>query len=188
MKSNFQISVIGESTVDESTTKYHLAQTLGKTLIDNGYRIIHGGMFGIMEAVSRGAQQSDHYSPGMVIGILPSFNPSQSNQYTDVVIPTGLDTFRNGIVANSDAVVAIGGGAGTLSEMAMAWILKRMIIAYDVSGWSGNLAGKRIDNRKRITWEHDRVFKVSDEKQVVNLLNEYLPFYSKRHSTINELK
>jgi predicted Rossmann-fold nucleotide-binding protein len=60
-----------------------------------------------------------------------------------------LDQARNLIVAISDAIVAIGGGGGTLSEIAYAWSLKRLIIAFDLPGWSGLLADKIIDKRIR---------------------------------------
>lgn len=178
------VGIIGDAGVTRDSVIYKLAFDLGKILVDNNYRIISGGMSGIMEAACKGAKSSENYSEGMTIGILPSFDPAYSNAYVDVVIPTGLDTYRNAIVANSDAVVAIGGGAGTLSEMAFAWTFRRMLIAYDVEGWSGKLADTRIDYRKRIEWEGDKVFKVSDEKQVIKLLTDYFHYYDKRHISI----
>lgn len=72
--------------------------------------------------------------------MLPSYDPSDEGSSADIVIATGLDHARNILVANSDGVIAIGGGAGTLSEIAMAWALKRPIVALKVSGWSGKLA------------------------------------------------
>jgi uncharacterized protein (TIGR00725 family) len=178
------VGVIGDATIIRNSPTYILAEKLGKALVDHNYRIINGGMSGIMEAVCKGAKSSGKYSEGMVIGILPGFDPSFSNQFADVVIPTGLDTYRNAIVANSDAVVAMGGGAGTLSEMAFAWTFRRMLIAYDIEGWSGKLAGQRIDNRNRIDWEGDKVFKVSNENEVVEILKNYFHYYDKRHSSL----
>ena len=55
----------------------------------------------------------------------------------DFVIPSGLDQVRNSIVAYADAVVAIGGGAGKMSEVCLAWIYKRLVVALRVPGWSG---------------------------------------------------
>jgi predicted Rossmann-fold nucleotide-binding protein len=78
----------------------------------------------------------------------------------------------------------MGGGAGTLSEMAFAWVYKRLIIAYNVDGWSGKLAGERIDHRKRIDWEGDKVFKVENENEVVETIQKYLKHYSERHNGI----
>lgn len=184
MNRRLTIGVIGDAAVERGSENYILAENLGRTLIDHEYRIANGGMSGIMEAVCKGAKSSSKYIEGMVIGILPGFDPTFSNQYVDVVIATGLDTYRNAIVANSDVVVAMGGQAGTLSEMAYAWTFRRMLIGYDVPGWSGKLAGTRIDNRKRIDWEGDMVFKVSDEKQVIELIQKYIHHYTRRHHSI----
>jgi len=184
MDRRLTIGVIGDATVERGSTNYILAENLGKALIDHGYRIFNGGMSGIMEAVCKGAKSSLKYVEGMVIGILPGFDPANSNQYADVVIATGLDTYRNAIVANSDVVVALGGQAGTLSEMAFAWTFRRMLIGYDIPGWSGKLAGQRIDNRKRIEWDGDIVFKVSDEKQVIEIIKKYSHHYTRRHNSI----
>ena len=184
-----QIGVIGDAGVERGSGIYRMSEDLGKTLIDNGFRIISGGMSGTMEAVCKGAKGSENYKDGMVIGITPGFDPELSNQFVDIVIPTGLDTYRNGIVANSDAVVAIGGRAGTLSEMAFAWTFKRMVIAYDVPGWSGKLAGSKIDDRNRIAWKGDKVFKVKNAQEVVAYLNKYLHHYKDRHiSIISKMK
>jgi uncharacterized protein (TIGR00725 family) len=184
VKRKITVSVIGASYVKPDSKEYRLSLDLGKKMIDSGYRIITGGMSGIMEAVCQGAKNSDNYQEGDVIGILPGFDPEFSNQYLDIGIATGLDAYRNGIVANSDVVVAMGGGAGTLSEMAFAWVYKRLIIAYNVDGWSGKLAGERIDHRKRIDWEGDKVFKVENENEVVETIQKYLKHYSERHNGI----
>lgn len=178
------ISVIGEAGALPNSGLYQKAQKLGKALIDNNYRIVNGGMAGIMEATCKGARQSKNFKEGCLVSILPGFDPQVCNPYVDVVIPTGLDNYRNGIVANSDAVIAIGGKAGTLSEMAFAWTFKRMLIAYDVDGWSGKLAGTRIDDRKRVDFEEDKVFKVSNEKEVIETLCLYLKHYKNRHKSI----
>jgi hypothetical protein len=73
----------------------------------------------------------------------------------DVVIPSGLDQVRNSIVAHADAVVAIGGGAGKMSEVCLAWIYKRLIVALRVPGWSGEIADERVDDRVRYPNEPD---------------------------------
>lgn len=180
MKTNFRkkvIAVIGDANIEKNSHQYKLTERLGKALIDEGYRIQHGGMSGIMEAVSKGAKQSSNYKEGMVVGIIPGFNPDEANPYVDIVIPTGLNIMRNAIVANADAVIAIGGGAGTLSEMAMAWQMKRMIIAYNIEGWSGKLAGKKIDNKTRVSWDGDKIFKVSNEEEVIDVLNKCWEYY-----------
>ncbi len=181
------VGIIGDAGIEENSEVYNKARRLGKALIDNGFRMFNGGMSGIMEAACMGAKESENYHDGLVVGILPGFDPDFSNKYADVVIATGLDTYRNGIVANSDAVIAIGGRAGTLSEMAFAWTFKRLLLAYDVPGWSGQLAGKRIDDRDRIGWEEDRVFKVSNENEAIELINKHIHRYKARHKSIGAL-
>ncbi|MFH2143355.1 MAG: acyl-CoA synthetase [Bacteroidota bacterium] len=178
------IAVIGESVISKKSMKYKSAIALGKMLVDNNFRIQHGGRGGVMEAVTIGARMSKKYREGMVIGILPGFSSKKANSYLEVVFPTGLDIMRNFLVVNADAVVVIGGKAGTLSEIAIAWLLKKMIIAYDIEGWSGKLAGTKIDSRKRVPFKDDIIFKVSNENEVLDYLNKYLELYNKNYTRI----
>jgi uncharacterized protein (TIGR00725 family) len=132
-----------------------------------------------MEAVSRGARHSALHEPGMVVGLLPGDEPGAANSYLDVALATGLGHLRNSLIAHADAVVAIGGGAGTLSEIALAWMYRRMLLAYRVDGWSGRLAGTRIDDRVRFTSiPDDRVFGVDSAQEVIALLQQRLPEYT----------
>ncbi len=79
--------------------------------------LICGGLGGVMEAACRGARESG----GTTVGILPGTDRSAANPYVDIAIPTGLGEARNAIVARSaDALIAIGGAYGTLSEIAFA--------------------------------------------------------------------
>lgn len=178
------IAVIGDAHLPESSEKYILAEILGCCLIDNGYRLITGGLGGVMEAASKGARSSSLYRSGDIIGILPGNDPCDANSYVDICIPTGLDIGRNIMISNSDAVIAIGGGAGTLSEIANAWALGRLIIGYRVEGWSGKLADQKIDARNRYPdIIEDCVYGVNTDAEVLNLL-ELLPKYNKRHKKI----
>ncbi|MBP5475701.1 MAG: acyl-CoA synthetase, partial [Methanomicrobium sp.] len=96
-----------------------------------------------------------------------------------------LDMARHTIIVNSDAVVAIGGGAGTLSEIAFAWQLYRLIIGYRIGGWSGKLADTRIDWRVRYPdIPDDRVYGVDSVDEVTEHLNRLLPLYNIRHKSI----
>lgn len=175
------IAVIGDASVQETDKKFQLAFDLGRLLIDAGYRVVTGGSGGIMMAASAGARDSGAWSPGDIIAILPGNDPEEANPAADIVIPTGMDIGRNMIVVQADAVVAIGGGAGTLSEMAMAWSMKRLMIAYRVDGWSGQLADTKIDNRQRYRDERDdRVFGVDNAFEAVGIIDEYLPLYNRR--------
>lgn len=109
------ISVIGGS---ESTTKHRaLAEEVGKELAKRGAMVVCGGLRGVMEAVCRGAKSAG----GTTIGILPGRAASDANQYVDIPIITGMGYSRNVIVVHTgQAVIAIGGAFGTLSEIGHA--------------------------------------------------------------------
>jgi uncharacterized protein (TIGR00725 family) len=147
MKRKAMIAVIGDGTAKEGSEAWIEAETVGRLLVDQGNRIICGGLEGVMEAACRGARQSRHHQDGDTIGILPGSDPAAANPHVDIAICTGLGHSRNAIVAQADVVVAIGGGAGTLSEIAMAWVHSRPIVALEVDGWSGRLAGTPVDDR-----------------------------------------
>jgi len=65
-----------------------------------------------------------------------------------------------------DAIIAIGGGSGTLSEIALAWQMNKMIIAIDFDGWSGNLKSMRLDKRRL-----DMIFEAENAQNAVEILN-----------------
>lgn len=173
------VAVVGDGTAREGSIPWRLAEELGERLVDAGYRVLTGGLGGVMEAASRGARRSAAHAPGAVIGLLPGDEPAAANAHVDVAIATGLGPARNTLVAHADAVVAIGGGAGTLSEMALAWIHRRLVVAYRVEGWSGRLAGAPVDDRRRFpSIPDDRVFAVDGAEEAVALLAGRLPEYA----------
>ena len=181
----FAIGVVGDVHMGKGTKKWELAVSLGQRLVDQNYRIISGGHGDLAKALAEGARKSKQYRDGDLIAILPGFDPTVADKYSDIAIATGIDHARNMIVANSDAVVAIGGGAGTLSEIALAWALKRLVLAFRVDGWSGKLAGKRIDSRERCRGlSEDQVYPVDTAEDVIRYLGKLLPRYNKRHSRI----
>jgi uncharacterized protein (TIGR00725 family) len=101
-----------------------------------------------MSAALKGARSSLHYQPGDTIAILPGDSAAAANPYADIVIATGLGEYRNGIVARADGVIAIGGGAGTLQEVATAWGMRRPLVVVDgVCGSSRWLGGRKVDGR-----------------------------------------
>jgi uncharacterized protein (TIGR00725 family) len=176
------VSVIGDAGAAPDSVHYALARALGRHLVDAGFRVMTGGLGGVMEGACRGAHDSGRYREGDTLGILPHADPSHANEWVDIVLPTGLDHGRNAIVANADAVVAVGGGAGTLSEIAFAWMYKRLIVAVEATGWSGEIAGRRLDHRIRhpgVT--EDRVYGASTAAEAVAIVVERLPAYSARH-------
>lgn len=187
------IAVIGDRHCSADEPKAKIAYELGKALVDNGYRVLTGGMGGndeddgVMEFAMKGARDSSNYSESDTIAILPGFSPEQASKYADIIIPTGMDVYRNCITANADAVIAIGGGAGTLCEMAYAWALGRLIIAFDnVSGWSSQLAGKPVDHRKRYkNIPDDCVYRADSIERAIELLSGKICMYKKRHRGIS---
>ena len=184
------IAVVGDGIIEEGSVKEDIAMRTGKALIDAGYRVQSGGMGGIMRAVFKGAHMSEKYREGDTIALLPTFGLSSANEYADILIPTGMDVLRNALVANASAVVAIGGGAGTLNEMSFAWSFNKLIIGYNnVVGWSAKLAGTRVDHKVRypeIPLEEDIVFSVSTSEEVVKILEEKLPIYTRSHKCIGD--
>lgn len=179
------IAVIGDAKLANDDPQRNLAESIGCRLVDAGYRVVTGGMGGVMEATHKGARNSRNWFDGAGIGILPGSDVSQANQFVDIAIPTGLDHARNVIVAHSAAVIAIGGGAGTLSEMALAWAYGRLLIGLRCGGSSELLAGRRIDRRVRYPdLPDDQVFAADSAAMAMDLLTLWLPQYNKVHCHI----
>ncbi len=107
------IGVIGSHDCDQET--YDRAVTVGKLLAERGWGVICGGLSGVMEAVCKGASDAG----GLTVGVLPGEDPQSANPYVQVRIATGMSIARNVIIVrSSSAVIAMSGGAGTLSEIA----------------------------------------------------------------------
>ena len=115
----------GEATADEEA----LAEAVGRLLAERGCVLVCGGLGGAMAAACRGAKSAG----GTTIGILPGDDPGAANPWVDHPIPTNLGPVRNAIVAASEAVIAVSGGFGTLSEIAFALRLGRPVVL--LGGW-----------------------------------------------------
>ena len=180
------VAICGDAIVEENSDKYKIAFELGKALIDSGYRLQTGGLGGVMTAVCKGAKTSSKYKDGDIIALVPSFDVNEVNEFADIVIPTGLDVMRNALVANASAVVAIGGGAGTLSEIAFAWTFRRLIVGVsNVDGWSSKLAGRKVDDRVRYPdIVNDMVYPATSAQEIVKIIDENIDKYYKRHKGI----
>jgi uncharacterized protein (TIGR00725 family) len=129
---------------------YAFGVQLGKKIGTENHSIICGGMGGFMEAVCKGVKSSSNSYQGQTIGILPGVDPREANQFIDVAIPTGMGIARNIIIIRmADIVIAAGGGAGTLSEIAFAWQMKKRVLCVTAfEGWAKDLAGKNLDKRQ----------------------------------------
>lgn len=182
------VSVIGNKAVEEGSLRFELVYNMGKALVDNGYRVQSGGLEGIMRAVMMGAHASEKYKEGDTIALVPSFDTEIANEFADISVPTGLDVMRNAMVANADAVIGIGGGAGTLCEYSFAWSFNRLIIAFENSGgWSEKLANTRLDDVVRYeNLPDDKVFGVTSPEQAIAVLKEKIALYTKRHQGIGK--
>jgi uncharacterized protein (TIGR00725 family) len=117
------VAVVGPG--DASPEELHTAEEVGAGLAAAGAVVVTGGLGGVMEAACRGARSRR----GRTIGILPGEDREAANGWVEIAIATGLGELRNGLVVRAaDALVAIGGGHGTLSEIALALKLGRPVV------------------------------------------------------------
>jgi uncharacterized protein (TIGR00725 family) len=117
------IAVIGGGacTTEEAT----LAEEAGRLLAERGAIVVCGGLGGVMEAVAKGAKANG----GITVGILPGADPRAANAYIDIPLASGLGEMRNFlIVRTAHALIAIGGGVGTLSEIALAQRIGKPVV------------------------------------------------------------
>ncbi|RKX59919.1 MAG: TIGR00725 family protein [Thermodesulfobacteriota bacterium] len=120
---NKRIAIIGAGITDEET--YELAYKVGKLLAQQGAIIYTGGLGGVMEAASKGAIEAG----GITVGILPGSNAKDANPYIKIPILTDMGHARNIILVRSaEIVVAVSGGYGTLSEIAIALKMWKPVI------------------------------------------------------------
>lgn len=170
--------MIGDGGATAGGLVYEAAREVGKRLVDHGFRVASGGLGGVMEAAFRGAHESPKYRDGDTVAILPRLDASRANPYADIAIATDLGHLRNSIVASADAVIAVGGGAGTLCEIALAWMHGRLVVALQLPGWSGELAGRRLDDKVRHpTIADDAIRAAADASEAVRLVESLLPAY-----------
>lgn len=121
------------------------AEEAGRLVGDLGAALVSGGTTGVMEAASRGAKSAG----GLTIGILPGLERAAANAWVDIALPTGLGTARNLIDARGcDALVMIGGGAGTLMELAIAYQVGRAVVVLrGTGGWADRIGQVLVDGR-----------------------------------------
>lgn len=114
MKQKTVIGVIGSA--DPSAAGQQMAFEVGRLLAEAGAVLVTGGLGGVMAAASKGCAEAG----GLVLGILPGDNPDAANPHVDIAIPTGMGHSRNVLVAQTaQALIAVEGGLGTLSEVAI---------------------------------------------------------------------
>jgi len=132
------------------------AEVIGLELARAGATVVTGGLGGVMEAASRGARTAG----GVTIGILPGAVASEANRFVSIPIATGLGVVRNLVVVTSaDAVIAVGGRHGTLSEIGLALRMGRSVVA--LSSW-------RVESDQRMGGP--RVHRARDPREAVTLV------------------
>ncbi|MDI6639515.1 MAG: TIGR00725 family protein [Methanocellales archaeon] len=125
-----QIGVIGSEVCPEKFRD--VAEEVGRRIAENGAILICGGLGGVMESAARGAKKAG----GTTIGILPGFDRYEANKYIDIAIVTGMSHARNVIVVrSSDALIAVAGSYGTLSEIALGLKMKKPVIVVKGCPW-----------------------------------------------------
>lgn len=155
-KRKLQIGIIGSAGREEyknggaSASLCKKAEKIGFLLARAGATIVTGGKGGIMETVARGAKKGG----GIAIGIVKGEKRFVSNKFVDIEFVTGMQA--DGLdelllVLSCDALIALGGGAGTLQEIVIAYrIQKPVVVLRQTGGWSEKLAGRYLDGRKKI--------------------------------------
>lgn len=157
------ISVCGPN--DASDTELKQAFETGRLIAESGHALVCGGRGGVMEQAAAGARSAG----GATIGILPSYDASEANGYIDHAIPTGLGHARNAIVvASGEAVIAIGGGFGTLSEIGLALKMGKQVV--HIGSWE--LSSERLQ-RYQDTGARYREARTPEEAVAIALDRQY---------------
>jgi len=143
------VAVIGSGDADPDRDR--IARAVGAVIAEAGYGLVCGGHGGVMEAACHGAHDILGPGSGRILAILPGADKAAANLYADIVVPSGLGYARNLLVVlSADAVVAVGGSSGTLSEIAHAWQLGKPICALAAAGgWAQKLAGESLDTKRQ---------------------------------------
>lgn len=114
-----------------------LAETVGRLLAERGAILVCGGLGGVMAAAARGAAEAG----GLTVGLLPGDERRHANPHIKVALPTGLGEMRNPLIARvADALIAVGGGFGTLSEVAFALRIGRPVVT--LRSWDLGASGR----------------------------------------------
>ena len=164
-----QIAIVGSSSLRNSATEANCV-ALGRMLAKSGFSVVCGGLGGVMSEVCRGFKTVSD-APGVTVGILPGYDFASANPFIDIVIPSGIDLGRNQlVVASGRVVIAIGGGAGTLSEIALASQLnKPIILLRGGGGWADRLDSDFLDQRRNA-----RLYPCHSITEVADLLHDLL--------------
>lgn len=149
------IAVIGASRADEGLLR--IAEDVGRLIAERDALLVCGGLGGVMEATAKGAKKAG----GITIGILPSDRKDQANPYIDIPIATGFGEGRNVIIVRTaDAIMAIGGEYGTLSEIAFGLKSGKPVVG--INTWDIEGVIKAVSAEEAV----DKVFKSVSNLQI----------------------
>lgn len=127
-----------------------MAEEAGRLIAKEGWVLVNGGLTGVMKASARGAASAG----GLVVGIVPGPTTKEANAYVTIPIATNMGHARNAIIAHTaDALLAIGGGEGTLSEIAIGLKLGKPVVGIQ-------------------TWEIDGVVKAASADEAITYLKK----------------
>ncbi len=157
------IGVVGSGSGEINEKIYEIAEKLGSLIAQEKFALVCGGLFGIMEAVCKGAKSAK----GFTIGFIPGLDKKSANRYVDLIVPTGIGEARNLIlVSTADVIITIAGESGTLSEIAYAWKIAKPIISLSTTGgWSTKLADKKIDNKRK-----DKIYSAQTPEDAIDFV------------------
>ena len=134
MKRNKQVSVSGNGSCEPGSEAWNLAEEVGRGLGEAGVTVVCGGLGGVMEAVAKGAAEAG----GEAIGIVPGVSVDDANPHCTKVVASATGYARNlAVVASGDAVIAVGGEWGTLSEIGHARTFGKTVVALRSWGLAG---------------------------------------------------
>lgn len=124
------IAVIGSGSPNADAEQQ--AEAVGREIALAGAWLVCGGLGGVMEAAARGAKSAG----GLTIGLLPGESKHSANQWIDIILPTGMGEARNLLIVRAaDAVIALPGAYGTMSEIVFALLLGKPVVS-QAAEWS----------------------------------------------------
>lgn len=145
LRTRIRVAVIGGSRPGRAALEQ--AHEVGRLLAARGAVVVCGGLGGVMDAAARGAREAG----GLTVGILPGSSSSDAGPHIDIPIATGLGYTRNSLVVmNADAVIAVDGEYGTLSEIAYGLIYGKKVVGLGTWDVKGVVAARNPEEAVRL--------------------------------------
>lgn len=178
---NLQIGIIGSAGPEEypkdSKPKkeiYKAAEKIGELVAKRGAILITGGKGGIMKAACKGAKRKG----GITVGVVKGKKRKTANRFVDVEVVSGMEGCgeETMLVLMCDGVIALGGGAGTLQELAIAYRNEKPVVTIkNLPGWTDRVANSYLDERKRI-----KIFSAKTPQEALKILLKKIKMLSSK--------